>query len=84
MNTPTILYAADGSTVLIDAVDIPEYLAKGYADTPDAFDHHPADLNESGEVTREEMEQKATELGLKFDGRTSNRKLLAMIEEAVK
>jgi hypothetical protein len=33
--------------------------------------------------TRPEMEQKATELGVKFDGRTSDRKLLAMIEAAL-
>lgn len=45
---------------------------------------HPADVDESGEVTREEAEQKAKELGLKFDGRTSLKKLVAMIDEAVK
>ena len=33
--------------------------------------------------TREEMEAKAKQLGLKFDGRTSDRKLLAMITEAL-
>ena len=34
--------------------------------------------------TREELEQKATELGLKFDGRTSDKRLLARIETALK
>jgi hypothetical protein len=34
--------------------------------------------------TRAEMEQKATELGVKFDGRTTDAKLLARIEEALK
>jgi hypothetical protein len=34
--------------------------------------------------TRAEMEQKATELGIKFDGRTTDAKLLARIEEALK
>jgi hypothetical protein len=34
-------------------------------------------------VTRAEMELKATELGLKFDGRTSDAKLLRMIEAAL-
>jgi hypothetical protein len=33
--------------------------------------------------TRAELESKATELGLKFDGRTSDRKLCLMIDEAL-
>lgn len=33
--------------------------------------------------TRAEMEAKATELGIKFDGRTTDAKLLKMIAEAV-
>lgn len=82
MKTPTYLFAADGSMVLIDASEVPGYIAKGYRDTPAAFESMDAD--DDGAVTREEMEQKAKELGLKFDGRTSNRKLLTMIEEAMK
>lgn len=34
--------------------------------------------------TREELEQKATEIGIKFDGRTTDRKLLERIEEVLK
>ena len=34
--------------------------------------------------TRAELEAKATELGLKFDGRTTDRKLLAAIDAALK
>ena len=34
--------------------------------------------------TRAELEQKSTELGLKFDGRTSDKKLGEMIAEALK
>lgn len=34
--------------------------------------------------TREELEQKATELGIKFDGRTTDRKLLERIEEVLR
>ena len=37
--------------------------------------------NENAPPTREELEAKATELGLKFDGRTSDRKLSALIAE---
>lgn len=33
--------------------------------------------------TREEMETKAKQLGLKFDGRTSDKKLLTIITEAL-
>lgn len=35
-------------------------------------------------ATREELEAKATELNLKFDGRTSDKKLAAAIDEALK
>lgn len=34
--------------------------------------------------TREELEQKATELGIRFDGRTNDKKLAEKIEEAMK
>jgi hypothetical protein len=34
--------------------------------------------------TREELEQKARELGIRFDGRTSDKRLLARIEAALK
>jgi hypothetical protein len=34
--------------------------------------------------TREELEQKATELEIKFDGRTNDKKLLEKIEEAMR
>lgn len=43
---------------------------------------HPADADEDGEVTREELEQKAKELGIKFHWKTSNANLLKMIDEA--
>ena len=36
------------------------------------------------EARRAELEAKATELGLKFDGRTTDAKLLAKIDEALK
>ena len=34
-------------------------------------------------VTREELEAKATELGIPFNGRTSNKKLTSLIETAL-
>lgn len=44
-------------------------------------------INEGDETsppTREELEQKANELGIKFDGRTTDRKLLEKIEEVLR
>jgi hypothetical protein len=40
--------------------------------------------DDNAPATREELEAKATELGLKFDGRTGDKKLGAMIAEALK
>lgn len=39
--------------------------------------------NDDAMPTREELETKATELGLKFDGRTSDKKLTKLIAEAL-
>jgi hypothetical protein len=61
--------------------EIPEGWSKTVFEAHDKASH-PVDVDQDGEVTRDEMEQKAKELGLKFDGRTSNAKLLKMIEEA--
>lgn len=41
-------------------------------------------VDEKSPPTREEMEQQATLLGLKFDRRTSDRRLLERINEAMK
>lgn len=82
MKVPTTLYHRDGSTITIEADNVKEYLAKGYADTPAAFDTTiPED---DAPVTRAELEEKATELGIKFDGRTTDAKLAERIEEALK
>jgi hypothetical protein len=42
-----------------------------------------AELVEDSPPTRDELEQMAKELGVKFDGRTSDKKLLALIGEKV-
>jgi len=57
---------------------IPEAL-KGESDQSEEA---PAD--EESEPTRAELEAKATELGIAFDGRTSDAKLLGKITEALK
>jgi hypothetical protein len=40
-------------------------------------------LDDSAPPTREELETKATELGIKFDGRYSDKKIAQMIDEAL-
>jgi hypothetical protein len=42
------------------------------------------DVPDDAPPTRAELEQKATELGIKFDGRTTDAKLLTKIEDALK
>jgi hypothetical protein len=41
------------------------------------------EIDENAPPTRSELEQKATELGLKFDGRTSDNKLGQKIQESL-
>lgn len=43
----------------------------------------PEIINENAAPTREEMEIKAKELGIKFDGRTNDFKLLKLINESM-
>lgn len=43
-----------------------------------------AAVDDNTPPTREELEQKATALGIKFDGRTTDRKLLERIEEVLR
>jgi len=42
------------------------------------------ETNDDSPVTREELEHKARELGIKFDGRTTDKKLFDKIEEALR
>lgn len=56
---------------------------------PEAIEAHdkpkaePVAAVTDAEPTRAELEQKARELGLKFDGRTTDKKLAALIAEKV-
>lgn len=78
--------------VVDDAEQLEAALADGWAETtPQALElaakaaaPTPAEPvpDDASEPTRAEIEQKATELGIKFDGRTSDKKLLALIEAA--
>lgn len=67
--------------VIVDESEIDSRLAEGW--------HiHPLDIGaepvNDGAPTRAELEQKARELGLKFDGRTTDAKLAKLIEDATK
>lgn len=42
------------------------------------------ETDDTAPPTRQELEQKATELGIKFDGRFSDKKISQLIEEALK
>jgi len=57
-----------------------------FATLPEAIEGKKQDLEaeDLSAPTREELEQKATELGIKFDGRTNDKKLADKIEEALK
>jgi hypothetical protein len=85
MKSPTCLYHRDGSTITIDASEAAEYIAQGYADTPAAFEGlEPEEASDESPLTREELEKHATELGLNFDGRTTDAKLSERIAKALK
>jgi len=64
-----------------DASDLDKALADGwYLTTPEALE---SVLDDPENPTREELEAKATELGLKFTSRTSDKKLASEIEAAL-
>lgn len=82
-------------TIVNDEAELEQAQADGWhLTTPEAKE--AADAAKSGSVsgtaddsdnappTRAELEQKATELGVKFDGRTSDKKLGEMIAVALK
>jgi hypothetical protein len=84
MKIKTMLYK-DGKTTITDAANHAEFsalLSDGWMDSPKSA--NSAELQNDGPPTRAELEQKATELALKFDGRTSDAKLGKMIEEALR
>lgn len=68
--------------------DLPSALADGWvktlAETVKTAKVEPVEPEDNSPPSREELELKATDLGIKFDGRTSDKKLLALIEDALK
>lgn len=59
-----------------------QYAAKAAAEAPQvAEDAPPDEVADNAPPTREELEHKAQELGIKFDGRWGDKKLAAAIAE---
>lgn len=99
MKSPRVLYKFPGSTfidddkydfVVVDEAipgEVERHVSEGWnVSHIDAKQKHinAQTVEENKPPTRAEIEQKANELGLKFDGRTSDVKLLKMIDEALK
>lgn len=73
-------------TVVVDEDDIEEKLNDGWFRTASeavADAEQKGDTDLDGDVTRQEMEIKAKELGIKFNHKTSNESLMAKIDEAL-
>lgn len=70
-----IVSEADWPQAQADGWHLDQYAAK------DAAQAAAPEPDEADPPTREELEQKATELGLKFDGRTGDKRLAALIAE---
>jgi len=95
---PRMLYKAGGteeihggrfSTLIVDNDDeLDAALAEGWSmTTTEALEasKRPAPAqDDKAPPTRAELETKATDLGIKFDGRTGDRKLGELIEAALK
>lgn len=99
MDYPKALYKPGGTLqtdvgwmhygIASDADDEAKALADGWFVTPDlaaaSLALPPIDTPaEDAPPTRAELEAKATELGIKFDGRTADKTLAAKIAEALK
>ena len=88
---PTIVYRCPGDhhraggtygfLGVSDSAGLVLALSSGWFLTlPEAIEGKSAEPADDSPPTRAELEVKASELGLKFDGRTSDRRLIEMIE----
>lgn len=95
MSFPTLVYKSpgnhfgpNGSTYnyagAADQAELDQRLKEGWSLTlMGAIGCESDESDDDSAPTREELEAKATELGLKFDGRTSDAGLLKKIEAAL-
>lgn len=89
MKIPTMIYRHPGRHKIgkkfydykvVDAADVDSFLSDGWFRTPAEAEACEILLDDEP-PTRGELEIKATELGIDFDGRTTDRKLLERINE---
>lgn len=89
MEFPRLVYRATSVKHFIhESVETEEEhaaaLKAGWSDSvPAALMNFGIPSEDNSPPTREEMEAKARELNIKFDGRTTDKKLLSMIEESI-
>lgn len=83
---PTVTW----DTVCVEEEEVPAMLKAGWHPSiADAWASKAAGLtfpavpSDDAPPTREELERKAKELGIKFDGRTGDKRLATLIAEAV-
>ena len=89
MQFPRLVYKSASHHQLVESVaDFDAAISSGFfATVPEALAgkvEKPSEKEDESAPTRVEIEGKAIELGLKFDGRTSDAKLLKLIESAIK
>lgn len=71
-------------SIYLHPVKFDESVGNSVPDVDAAEKKEISDGDDNAPPTREELEQKANELGIKFDGRTTDRKLLEKIEEVLR
>lgn len=94
MSFPTIVYKCPGDHHRAggtysyrgaeDSEALGKLLAEGwFATLPEAIDGKAAEAEDNAAPTRAELEAKATELGISFDGRTTDKRLGEKIDLAI-
>ena len=93
MEFPTLVYKDGGPhqrpggtydyRSVIDEAGMAAALADGWHTSLSEAVHPVHEADDNAPPTREELEAKATELGIKFDGRTSDKSLAAKIQSAL-
>jgi len=94
MSFPTIVYKCPGDHHCAggtysykgaeDSVALGKLLAEGwFATLPEAIDGKAAEAEDNAAPTRAELEAKAAELGIAFDGRTTDKRLGEKIAAAL-
>ena len=82
---PRLVYKSASAHMLVSDIEEYDIAIEGdwFDSVPDAIIGKKKEVVEDAPPTRSELEQKATELKLKFDGRTADAKLARLIAEAI-